>query len=178
MLRKANCLPAPAPDTRVISTLSSNSWQKKQTSVFPKMSTYSFNLLYISNSLICFHDFHYKGVKLMNQISDPVFISPAHANDGLQHAAGAEAEHVSVGAEGSHRAGAGPGGAEPALSLHAGYLPAAILTCHSSLRLHPSTTGAQTIPAGPQLITRGTVVPNSPRPGPLLTGCCRGGEEG
>lgn len=51
---------------------------------------------------------------------------------------------MSVGAEGSRRVGADPGGAECAVSLPAGYFPAAILTCHSSLRLHVSTTDKQT----------------------------------
>lgn len=51
---------------------------------------------------------------------------------------------MSVGAEGSRRVGADPGGAERAVSLPAGYFPAAILTCHSSLRLHVSTTDRQT----------------------------------
>ncbi|KAG8000618.1 Motile sperm domain-containing protein 2, partial [Nibea albiflora] len=72
-------------------------------------------------------------------------VSP-HASDGLQLTAGAEAEHVSVGAEGSHRVGAGPCGAEPAVSLHAGCFTAAALTC--SLRLHLSTTDQ--VPVGPQ----------------------------
>lgn len=71
-------------------------------------------------------------------------ISLAHACDGLQLPTGAEAEFVSVGAEGSRRVGADPGGAECAVSLPAGYFPAAILTCHSSLRLHVSTTDKQT----------------------------------
>ncbi len=81
------------------------------------------------------------------------FISPAHANDGLQFSAGAEAQYMPVGAEGSHRVGAGPRGAQPAVSLPAGHLPAAVLTCHGSLRLHLSTTDTQTVPAGPQSTT-------------------------
>lgn len=52
----------------------------------------------------------------MNQFS----ISPANASDGLQLPAGAEAQYVSVGAEGSYWVGAGPRGAEPAVSLPAG----------------------------------------------------------
>lgn len=72
---------------------------------------------------------------------------PAHASDGLQLAVGAEDEYVSVGAEGSHRVGAGPCGAEPAVSLHAGLFTAAVLTC-SLYRLHPSTTDQ--VPVGPQ----------------------------
>lgn len=69
------------------------------------------------------------------------FSEPAYASRGLQLPAGAEARHVSVGAEGSHRAGAGPGGAEPAVCLPAGYAPAAILTCHTCyLCPHLSTT--------------------------------------
>lgn len=107
----------------------------------------------LPNSLICSHDFHYKSVRLINQVSEPVFISPAHANDDLQLPAGAEAEYVSVGAEGSYWVGAGPRGAEPAVSLHAGHFPAAILTCHSSLLLHLSTTDTQPVPAGPLLTT-------------------------
>lgn len=91
--------------------------------------------------------------RLINRDSEPFFIlffkiSPAHANDGQQLPAGAEAQYVSVGAEGSHWVGAGPRGAEPAVSLHAGWTPAAILTCHSSLCLRLSTTDTQTAPAG------------------------------
>lgn len=131
-----------------------------------------YNMPDLPNSLICSHDFHYKGVRFINQVSEPVFISPAHANDDLQLPAGAEAEYVSVGAEGSHWVGAGAHGAEPAVSLHAGPFPAAILTCHSSLLLHLSTTDAQTVPAGP---TVDHLRDGCPLPSPaLLTGCCHG----
>lgn len=63
-------------------------------------------------------------------MSDPSFsfIPPAHAHDELQLSAGAEAEHMSVGAEGPHGVGAGARDAEPTVSLPAGYSPAAILT--------------------------------------------------
>lgn len=67
---------------------------------------------------------------MINQVSEAAFISPAHASDDLQRAAGAEDEYVSVGAEGSHRVGAAPRGAEPAVSPPAECFPAAILTCH------------------------------------------------
>ncbi|XP_040003570.1 motile sperm domain-containing protein 2 isoform X1 [Xiphias gladius] len=79
-----------------------------------------------------------------------VVSSGAHANDGLQLADGAEAEYVSVGAEGSHWVGAGPDGAESAVSLLAGYSPAAILTCHSSVRLYLLTAETHAVPVGPQ----------------------------
>lgn len=65
---------------------------------------------------------------MINQVSDPVFISPAHASDDLQCTNGAEAEYVSVGAEGNHWVGAGPRGAEPHVSPPAECFPTAILT--------------------------------------------------
>lgn len=55
-------------------------------------------------------------------------LPPAHAADGLQLPAGAEAQHLSVGPEGPHGPGAGPLGVEPAVSLPAGHLCAALLT--------------------------------------------------
>lgn len=109
---------------------------------------------------------------LINKVSDPFFIPPAHAIDDLQLTAGAEAEYVSVGAEGSHWVGADPRGAEPTVSLPSGYFPAAILTCHSILPVHLSTTDTQTAPAGPQLTTWGMVVlwfPSSRPPYRLLS---------
>lgn len=65
---------------------------------------------------------------MKNQVSDPVSFPPAHANDDVQLTAGAEAEYVSLGAEGSDWVGSGPRGAEPAVSLPAGYIAEAILT--------------------------------------------------
>lgn len=90
---------------------------------------------------------------MINQVSDPVFIQPDYANDDSQFTAGAEAEYMSMGAEGSRWLGADPCCAEPTVSLPAGYFPATILTCHSILRLHVLTTDTQTAPAGPQLTT-------------------------
>lgn len=94
----------------------------------------------VANPLYICNEWTYLGVE--EQVSEPVFIPPAYANDGQPHAPGAEAEHVSVGAEGSHCVGAVSGGAEPAGSLPDGNCPAAILTLHHhTLRLHLSTTG-------------------------------------
>lgn len=94
---------------------------------------------------------HYKGFSS--------FLAPAaDADDGVQLEDGAEAEHVSVGAEGAGRPGAGAGGHEPAVSVPAGHLPAAVLTCHSSRFLLLSDTDTQTAPAGPQSTSRWAVV--------------------
>lgn len=107
---------------------------------------------------------------MINQVSELAFISPAYANDGLQLSVGAEAEHVSVGAEGSHCVGAAPRGAEFAVSLLAGYFPAAILAPHS---LHLSTTDGSTGTTADYL-RDGRAHP-SPT---LLTGCCHVGGGG
>uniref|UniRef100_A0A8C4ITF0 Motile sperm domain containing 2 n=1 Tax=Dicentrarchus labrax TaxID=13489 RepID=A0A8C4ITF0_DICLA len=118
-----------------------------------------------------------------------VSLHGAHATDGLQLTDGAEAEYVSVGAEGSHWVGAGPCGAEPAVSLHAGYFPAAVLTCHRSLRLRELWLIYR-----PQIHRQfqrgrggGTVILDSPlllllllllASPVLLTGCCHAFEGG
>lgn len=60
------------------------------------------------------------------------FISAAHAVDGVKLPTGAEDQYVSLGAEGSRRVGVGPHGAQLAVSLPAGNVPAALLTCHSA----------------------------------------------
>lgn len=60
------------------------------------------------------------------------FISAAHAVDGVELPTGAEDRYVSLGAEGSRRVGVGPHGAQLAVSLPAGNVPAALLTCHST----------------------------------------------
>lgn len=61
---------------------------------------------------------------------------------------------MSVGAEGSHWAGAGPASAEPPVSLPAGYGSATELTCRRPLHLRMSALQeALTAPAGPQLTT-------------------------
>lgn len=84
------------------------------------------------NSFImtCLSHAHHKGVALIL-----VLLPPAHAIDGEQHADGAEAEYVPVGAEGSHRPVAGPHGAKPAVSLPAGQGPVDVLTRRRALRL-------------------------------------------
>lgn len=69
----------------------------------------------------------FQGIKGINQVTQPFSVSAAHATSCLQLPHGAEAEHVSVDAEGSHRAGAGPHGAEPAVPLPAGHGPADIM---------------------------------------------------
>jgi len=78
-----------------------------------------------------------------------VFLSPAHASDDQQRADGAEAEYVSVGAEGSDGVGAGPRGAEPAVPPPAERSAAAVLTGRGRLPLYPSTSAARTVPLGP-----------------------------
>lgn len=60
------------------------------------------------------------------------FISAAHAVDGIELPTGAEDQYVSLGAEGSRRVGVGPHGAQLAVSLPAGNVPAALLNCHST----------------------------------------------
>lgn len=99
-------------------------------------------------------------------------LSPAHASDGLQLAAGAEAERVSVGAAGSHRVGAGPLSPEPAEPLPAGNSSAAILTRRSSHLLHLSNPDTPTVPAGSQLTPH-----TPPTPPAFPTSCYCSGEE-
>lgn len=78
------------------------------------------------------------------------FISAAHAIDGVKLPTGAEDQYVSLGTEGSRRVGVGPHGAQLAVSLPAGNVPAALLTCHSpSPPLPPSASTDHRLTDGP-----------------------------
>lgn len=97
-----------------------------------------------------FHDLFEKHFRSINEVIQPVFVSPANASHSLHLTAGAEAGQHPVVAEGSHCVGGSPRDAKPAVSPPAGNSSAAILMCNGT----PSAVSVSswyTVPAGPRL---------------------------
>lgn len=94
---------------------------------------------------------------------------PDQTNDGLQLEAGAEAELVSVAAEGSHRPGAGPHDPQPVVCLPGVLSSADLLTRRRS---PPACIGrpqaSRCLPVTPQPTTRGMAAMLTILPRPVL----------